>query len=81
MKERLVNAGILLVVTVVVCGVGWLVSIGLYNVGLWPLGAAVRVGVWGFAAFGLFWMIRHLVESPESRMQKEIERMRRSGKL
>ena len=38
-------------------------------------------GEWGFAAFGLFWMIRHLVESPESRMQKEIERMRRSGKL
>lgn len=64
--------------TVVVVGVGWLISIGLYELGLWPLGAALRVGVWIFALFGFYWVIRHLLRSPTERLMDEVERMRQA---
>jgi hypothetical protein len=60
-KERVTNAGILLVVGVVVVVVLWYVSVGLYAVGVWPLGAVLRVLVWGFALYCLYWIARHLL--------------------
>ena len=77
MGERLLNAGILLVVAVVVFAVGWLISIGFYELGLWPLGALTRVLAACFALFWLYWVIRHLVESPADRLRKEMEQIHR----
>lgn len=69
---RLVNAGIVLVVTVVVCGVGWAISIGWYELGLWPLGALTRIGVWLFGLFGLYWIVHHLRGSPRERLERHM---------
>ena len=77
MKERLTNAGLLFLITLIIVVTCWYVSVGLYSLGLWPLGALMRVAVWGVALFGAYWVIRHLVESPEARMRKDMERMER----
>lgn len=73
---RLANAGIILALTVVVVGVGWLISIGMYALGLWPLGAILRIGVWLVAAWGLYWIIHHLRKSPSERLLEQVEAMR-----
>ncbi len=75
MGHRLLSAGILLAVGVVVCGVGWLVSMGAYAIGAWPVGALIRVLVWGFAAFILFWMAKHLIQGQESIDRETIEKV------
>jgi hypothetical protein len=75
MGERLLSAGILLVVGLIVCGVGWLISMGFYAVGVWPVGAAIRVLVFGFGAFILFWMAKHLIQGQESIDRETIEKV------
>ncbi len=60
-KERLTNAGILLIVGAVVVLVLWYLSVGLYALGMWPIAALIRVFVWGFALFCLYWIARHLL--------------------
>jgi hypothetical protein len=74
MGNRLLNAGILIVVGAVVVGIGWLISIGLYELGIWPLGAVVRVGVWAYALFTLYWAARHLVQGRDRIMRDQMER-------
>jgi hypothetical protein len=75
---RLANAGIVLVVTFVIVVPFWFSSVGLYSWGLWPLGAIVRVGVWGVVLFGSTRIVHHLLGSPQERMLNSLrEQMRR----
>ena len=76
MKDRITNAGILFVTVCLFSGLAWLLSMGLYALGLWPLGALLRVLIVGFATYGLYWVGRHLLESEDARILKDIERMR-----
>lgn len=76
--RRLANAGILFGAAVVVCGIGWLISMGFYAIGLWPLGALTRVGVWLFAIFCLYWIVKHLFIGEDQMMMNDIEKMRRT---
>lgn len=75
MKKRIANASVLLVVGTVVVGLGWLVSMGLYALGLWPLGALLRAGLLIPGLWFLYWIGRHLVEGEEAMTDKEIERV------
>jgi hypothetical protein len=76
MKRRVKNAAVLLGVGVIVVGGGWLLSMGLYYLGLWPLGALLRLGVWGFALFCAYWMFRHLVIGEAETTRRDLERWR-----
>ena len=48
---------------------------GLYALGLWPLGALLRIGLLIPAAFFLYWIVRHLAEGSDAITDKEIERV------
>lgn len=68
-------------VSTIVVGLGWLVSMGFYAVGLWPLGALLRVGLFIFALGAVYWIIRHLVEGEDEISRKQFEQWReKSGR-
>lgn len=81
---RLAGAGIIFVVTLIIVVPIWYLSVGLYALGLWPLGALVRVGDWVIGLFGLYWIVYHLRGSHKERLLRFVEerqRMRDEGLL
>jgi hypothetical protein len=60
LKERVANAGLLMIFGIAVVVPLWYVSVGFYALGLWPLGAVLRAFIWGVALFVLYWIARHL---------------------
>ena len=78
--KRIRNAAIIFCVSGAIVGVGWLISVGFYEIGLWPIGALIRVGVCAFAILGLYWIVRHLVHGEEGIVRGKIERMRGEAK-
>lgn len=75
MGQRLLSAGVLLIVAAVMIGILWLVSMMFYAIGLWPLGALTRIIVWGIAIFFLYWIARHLIQGQDRITRDEIERV------
>jgi hypothetical protein len=46
---------------------------------MWPLAALLRVVVWAYGLFFAYWIVRHLVESPESRLRKQLAAFHSGG--
>lgn len=76
-RERLTSASYVLVVCLVVAVPLWFASDGLYSLGLWPLGALLRIVVWIYALVCVHRIIRHLRASPTERMLRMLEDGRR----
>jgi hypothetical protein len=78
LKRRIGNAAVFLVVGGIVVGAGWLISIGFYALGLWPVGALLRVGVWVFALWCLYMVSRHLLIGEWEMTRKDLEKFKKS---
>jgi len=67
------NAGLILLVAAFITSGGWGLSVLLYDWGLWPLGAALRILVWLYALASVYLIGKHLLlGSDAERLAREL---------